>query len=153
MAIPALKPKHEALCAQRYAAVLAEAFHQQPFLSVTDWASENRHLTGAESGRYNSLRCPYQRAIQDAFNDPEVREITWQSAERVGKSTVGANVLGYIIDRELTDLLWMMPSRESMSDFLKDEIEPMIRAWKRRSARAGNRVSWGGPTTLAERVF
>jgi len=67
-------------------------------------------------------------AIQDSFNDPEVREITWQSAERVGKSTVGANILGYVIDREPCDLLWVMPSREAMADFLKDEIEPMVRA-------------------------
>ena len=73
--------------AQLWAAV-REGFHQTPFLSVTDWAAQNRYLTGAESGRYNRLRCPYQRAIQDAFNDPEVREITWQSAERCGKSTV-----------------------------------------------------------------
>jgi phage terminase large subunit GpA-like protein len=102
--------------------------HQEPFLSVTDWAAQNRFLTGAESGRYNPLRCPYQRVVQDAFNDPEVREITWQSAERCGKSTVGANILGYVIDREPTDLLWVMPRRESMSDFLKDELEPMIRA-------------------------
>jgi phage terminase large subunit GpA-like protein len=67
---------------------------------VIERAAQNRYLTGAESGRYNPLRCPYQRAIQDAYNDPEVRDITWQSAERVGKSTVGANILGYVIDRE-----------------------------------------------------
>jgi len=130
MASPAAKPKYDPFiqCRQRYAAVLREAFHQEPFLSVTDWAAENRYLTGAESGRYNPDRCPYQRAIQDCFNDPEVREVTWQSAERVGKSTVGANILGYVIDREPTDVLWVMPSREAMADFLKDEIEPMIRA-------------------------
>jgi phage terminase large subunit GpA-like protein len=109
-------------------AAVREAFHQEPYLSVTDWAAQHRVLTGAESGRYNPLRCPYQRAIQDCFADPEVREITWQSAERVGKSTVGANVLGYIIDRAPTDLLWVMPSREGMADLLKDELEPMIRA-------------------------
>src|SRR6516164_5206894 len=130
MASPAAKPKYDPFiqCRQRYAAVLREAFHQEPFLSVTDWAVENRYLTGAESGRYNPDRCPYQRAIQDCFNDPEVREVTWQSAERVGKSTVGANILGYVIDREPTDVLWVMPSREAMADFLKDELEPMIRA-------------------------
>jgi phage terminase large subunit GpA-like protein len=109
-------------------AAVREGFHQEPFLSVSDWAAQNRFLTGAESGRYNPLRCPYQRAIQDCFNDPEVREITWQSAERVGKSTVGSNILGFVIDREPTDLLWVMPSREGMADFLKDELEPMIRA-------------------------
>ena len=109
-------------------AAVREGFHQTPFLSVTDWTAQNRFLTGAESGRYNPIRCPYQRAIQDAFNDLEVREITWQSAERCGKSTVGANILGYVIDREPTDILWVMPSREAMADFLKDELEPMIRA-------------------------
>ena len=41
---------------------------------------------------------------------------------------MGANVLGYVIDREPTDVLWVMPSREAMADFLKDELEPMIRA-------------------------
>src|SRR6516162_4395310 len=130
MASPAAKPKYDPFiqCRQRYAAVLRDAFHQEPFLSVTDWAAENRYLTGAESGRYNPDRCPYQRAIQDCFNDPEVREVTWQSAERVGKSTVGANILGYIIDKEPSNLLWTMPSREAVADFLKDEIEPMLRA-------------------------
>jgi phage terminase large subunit GpA-like protein len=92
----------------RLAAIIRDGFRQEPFLSVTEWARANRFLTGAESGRYNPARCPYQAA----FNDPLVREITWQSAERVGKSTVGANVLGYIIDREPASILWVMPSRE-----------------------------------------
>jgi phage terminase large subunit GpA-like protein len=113
--------------AQLFTAV-REGFHSPPFLSVTDWAAQHRFLTGAESGRYNPNRCSYQRAIQDAFNDPEVREVTWQSAERVGKSTVGANVLGFIIDREPCNALWVMPSREGVADFLKDEIEPMLRS-------------------------
>jgi hypothetical protein len=55
MASLAAKPKYDPFiqCRQRYAAVLREAFRQQPFLSVTDWAAENRYLTGSESGRYN----------------------------------------------------------------------------------------------------
>jgi phage terminase large subunit GpA-like protein len=112
---------------RRLFAAVREAFHQEPFLSVTDWAAEHRFLTGAEAGRYDPRRCPYQRAIQDAFNDPEVREISWQAGERVGKSTVGANVLGYIIDRSPCNCLWVMPSREAVQDFLKDEVEVMLR--------------------------
>jgi phage terminase large subunit GpA-like protein len=130
MASLAAKQKYDPAveCRERYAAVLREAFYQEPFLSVTDWAAENRYLTGAESGRYNPLRCPYQRTIQDCFNDPDVREVSWQSAERVGKSTVGSNILGYVVDREPCNLLWTMPSREGAADLLKDEIEPMLRA-------------------------
>jgi len=50
---------------------------------------------------------------------------------------------GYVIDREPTDVLWVMPSREAMADFLKDELEPMIRAnpsLERKSAWADNRA-------------
>ena len=138
----------------RLFAAVREGFYQPPFLSVTDWASQNRYLNGAESGRYNAGRCHYQQVIQDAFNDPEVREITWQSAERVGKSTVGANVLGYIIDREPCNVLWVMPSRESVSDFLKDEIEPMLRSspslWGKVNA---GRTSTGRTNNVRRKTF
>jgi phage terminase large subunit GpA-like protein len=131
-----------------------EAFQQEPFLSVTDWAAQHRYLTGAESGRYNPNRCPYQQAIQDCFNDPEVREITWMSAERVGKSTVGANILGYLIDREPCNALWVMPSRESVADFLKDELEPMLRAspslWGKIST---GRTSTGRTNNIRRKTF
>jgi phage terminase large subunit GpA-like protein len=135
-------------------AAIRRGFHQEPFLSVSDWAAQNRYLTGAESGRYNSGRCPYQKAIQDCFNDSEVREVTWMSAERVGKSTVGANILGYIIDREPCNVLWVMPSREAVADFLKDELEPMFRAspslWKKVSA---GRTSTGRTNNIRRKTF
>ena len=131
-----------------------ESFYLEPFLSVTDWAAENRFLTGAESGRYNSGRCAYQQAIQDAFCDPEVNEITWQAAERIGKSTVASNILGYAIDREPTNILWVMPSREAVADFLKDEIEPMLRSspslWKKVSAGS---TSTGRTNNIRRRTF
>jgi phage terminase large subunit GpA-like protein len=138
----------------RLLAAVREGFYQPPFVSVTDWASQNRYLTGAEAGRYNPARCPYQQAIQDVFCDPEVRELTWMSAERVGKSTVGANILGFIIDRSPCSLLWVMPSRESMSDFLKDEVEPMLRAspslWGKVSA---GRTSTGRTNNVRRKTF
>ena len=150
------KVRNEALAlfeAQLFAAV-REGFHQEPFLSVTDWAAQNRFLTGAESGRYNPNRCPYQRAIQDCFNDPEIREITWQAGERVGKSTVASNCLGYLIDREPANVLWVMPSREGVADFLKDELEPMLRDSPAlyRKVSAG-RTSTGRTNNIRRKTF
>jgi phage terminase large subunit GpA-like protein len=131
-----------------------EGFHQAPYLSVSDWAAQNRILTGAESGRYDPDRCAYQKEIQDAFCDPLVREITWQAAERVGKSTVGSNILGYIIDREPCGILWVMPSREAVADFLKDEVEPMIRDSAVLSRKVGvGRVSTGRQNNIRRRTF
>jgi phage terminase large subunit GpA-like protein len=138
----------------RLLAATREGFHQEPFLSVTDWAAQHRYLNGSESGRYNPDRCPYQAGVQNAFNNDEVREITWQAAERLGKSTVGANILAYTIDRQPTNVLWVMPSRESVSDFLKDEIEPMLRAspnlWRKMSA---GRTSEGRTNNVRRKTF
>jgi Phage terminase large subunit gpA, ATPase domain len=135
-------------------AAIRRGFHQEPFLSVTDWAAAHRYLVGAESGRYNPNRCLYQQAIQDAFNDPDVREITWMSGERTGKSTVGSNVLAYIIDREPANCLWVLPSREAMGDFCKDEVEPMIRSsptlLKKLSA---GRTSTGRTNNIRRKTF
>lgn len=140
-------------CSRLWSAI-HEGFHQPPFLSVTEWAAANRILTGAESGRYNPERCPYQQAIQDAFNDPEVREITWMSAERVGKSTVGANVLAFIIDREPCNVLWVMPSREGVADFLKDELEPMIRSSSTLLKKvAAGKTSTGRTNNIRRKTF
>jgi phage terminase large subunit GpA-like protein len=138
----------------RLNAATRAAFYLEPFLSVSDWAAENRFLTGAEAGRYNPNRCPYQKEIMDAFCDPEVTEITWQAAERIGKTTVAANILGYVIDREPCGVLWVMPSREAVADFLKDEIEPMLRSspvlWKKVSA---GRTSTGRTNNIRRRTF
>ena len=139
---------------RRLLAAVYDGFHQPAFISVTDWAAQNRLLTGAEAGHYDPGRCAYQRAIQDAYNDSEVREVTWMSAERVGKSTVGANVLAFIIACEPTNVLWVMPSREGVADFLKDELEPMFRSspalWKKVSA---GRTSTGRTNNIRRKTF
>jgi phage terminase large subunit GpA-like protein len=121
---------------------------------VTEWAARHRYLSGSESGLYSPQRCPYQQAIQDCFCDPEVRQITWMSAERVGKSTVGSNVLGYVIDREPANILWVMPSRESVSDYLKDEVEPMLRASPLLQGKVGSgRTSTGRTNNIRRKTF
>ncbi len=139
---------------RRLWAAVREGFHTPPFLSVTDWAAQHRFLTGAESGRFNPDRCPYQVEIQNCFCDPQIREITWMSAERVGKSTVGSNVLGYVIDRSPANVLWIMPSREAMADFLADELRPMFRSSPTllRKISAG-RVSTGKTTNIRRQSF
>jgi phage terminase large subunit GpA-like protein len=154
---PRPRPVSESALAKfesRLISAIRDGFHQEPFLSVTDWAAQHRYLTGAESGRYNPGRCPYQREIMDAFCDPDVQEITWQAAERIGKSTVGSNVLGYVVDREPCNVLWVMPSREAVADFLKDEVEPMFRAspvlWAKVSA---GRSSTGRTNNIRRKTF
>ena len=137
-------------------AIVRDVFCRERPETVTQWAESNRILaeSGAESGRYRASRCPYQRAIMDAFNDPEVREISWMAGERLGKSTVAANVLGFTIDRAPCSVLWVMPSREAMADFLKDELEPMIAASPRLKAKvAAGQTSKGRTNNIRRKTF
>jgi len=46
----------------------------------------------------------------------------------MGKSTVMTNCLGYIIDRAPAASLWLMPSLQSATDYVKETIRPMLEA-------------------------
>jgi phage terminase large subunit GpA-like protein len=63
-------------------------------------------------------------------------------------------ILGYTIDRAPASILWVMPSREAVADFLKDEIEPMFRAspslWSKLSA---GRTGTGRTNNIRRKTF
>jgi phage terminase large subunit GpA-like protein len=122
---------------------------------VTEWAETNRNLpqTASEPGRYRASRCPYQAGIQDAVNDPLVRQITVVAAERVGKSTIAANILGYLIDRRPCGVLWVMPNQMAMTDFVRDEIEPMVEGSVRLRKKVGAGTYHEGGNSVRRKSF
>jgi phage terminase large subunit GpA-like protein len=119
--------------------IIRKRFEPLVYETVSQWAEANRNLplTASEPGRYRANRCPYQAGIQDAFGDPEVRQITVVAAERVGKSTIAPNILGYLIDRRPCGVLWVMPNQLAMTDFVRDEIEPMVEGSARLRKKSG----------------
>jgi phage terminase large subunit GpA-like protein len=159
---PAWLKRYETLSAQRIARfrralvrIIRDRLEPLSFESVTEWAETNRYLppTASEPGRYNANRCPYQRGIQDSFNIAGVREITVMAAERIGKSTIASNILGYLIDRRPTGVLWTMPSREAVLDFVMDEIRPMIRSSARLRRKVAARGSRDGTSSVRRISF
>jgi phage terminase large subunit GpA-like protein len=63
-----------------------------------------------------------------AFTLPAVRTITIQSASQVGKSTIMTNCLGWLIDRTPAASLWLMPSLQAATDYMKETVRPMLEA-------------------------
>lgn len=152
---PAWLRRYDALAAQRIRAfrravlrIVRDRLEPLSFESVTEWAEANRYLppTASEPGRYDPDRCPYQRGIQDAFNMAGVREISVQAAERIGKTCVACNILGYVIDRRPMGVLWTMPSRDAVEDVVRDEVRPMIRQSARLRRKVAARGSRDGGT-------
>ena len=135
--------------------ILRKRLEPLAYQSVTDWAETNRNLpqTASEPGRYRVNRCPYQAGIQDAFNDPLVRQITVVAAERVGKSTVAANILGFLVDRRPCGVLWVMPNQLAMSDFVRDEVEPMIEGSVRLRKKVGIGAYHEGGNSIRRKTF
>jgi len=159
---PAWLRKYDCLAANRIRAfkralIRIVRFRLEPlsFQSVTEWAEANRYLSpsASEPGRYRADRCPYQAGIQDSFTIAGVKEITVQAAERIGKSTIASNILGYIIDRRPCAVLWVMPSMLSMQDFVRDEVDPMIRQSVRLRQKVVGRATADGTNNVRRKSF
>lgn len=101
-----------------------------PSLTVSQWADQFRKLsseTSAEPGQWNTDRAPYQRAIMDAVNDPEVEEIVAMTSAQIGKSEILNNIAGYYIDIDPCAMLMIQPTIEMAQDYSKRRLAPMIR--------------------------
>lgn len=133
-----------------------------PRWSPTRWANERRFLSpedSAEPGKYRSDRAPYQAGIMDAVI--EKPEVIIMSSAQVGKTLIGMNILGFLIDLQPCPILWIAPSLEMAEATSKDRIAPMLRdcpcfEGKVKSAQARNSGNTllhksfpGGHVTLA----
>jgi phage terminase large subunit GpA-like protein len=101
-----------------------------PRLKLSEWADEKRRLSAessAETGRWRTDRAEYQRAIMDAFVNPDVEIITWMSSAQVGKTEVLNNVIGYFVDQDASPMLMVRPTLDDAMAWSKDRFAPMIR--------------------------
>lgn len=101
-----------------------------PQLTVSQWADERRMLSAessAEPGGWNTDRAPFQRAMMDAFNDPNVYSVVLMTSAQVGKTELVLNVLGYIMDVDAGPVLVVQPTLAMAEAFSKDRLDPMIR--------------------------
>ncbi|WP_214720714.1 phage terminase large subunit family protein [Exiguobacterium sp. s192] len=123
-----------------------------PDLTVSEWADAYRKLSSessAEPGQWRTDRAPYQRAIMDAVNDPELEKIVIMSSAQVGKTELILNTLGYHIDFDPAPIMIMQPTVALAQSFSKERLAPMIRdtpAIKNKVSDAKSRDS--GNTTL-----
>jgi phage terminase large subunit GpA-like protein len=121
---------------------LSHAFYRgltpPPRLTVSQWADQFRMLSpeaSAEPGVWNTDRAPFQRAIMDASNDPEVKSVVWMSSSQVGKTEYLLNEIGFTIDLDPSPMLLIQPTLAMAEAFSKDRVDPMLRDTPRLKAR------------------
>lgn len=98
-------------------------------LTVSQWADKNRVLDSkisARPGQWETNNTPYLREIMDAFNNPEVEEITFVASAQVGKTESLNNIIGFIVCQDQGPTLYLYPTLELAEYASKNRLQPMI---------------------------
>lgn len=139
----------------RFALAVAEGILPPKIISVSQWADENRILSGkgsSEPGKFRTDRTPYIREIQDtlSLHDP-TRRVVVMKASQVGVSEAAMNAIGHTICFNPCPILVIYPVEALAKKMSRIRFDPMIEASPRlRDLVASKRSRDSGNTELAK---
>lgn len=103
---------------------------QRHDLVVSEWADENRVLSGkasAEPGRWRTSRTPYLREPMNELSTCSSTEtVVLMFGAQLGKTETGNNFIGYVIDYVPAPTIMVQPTVEIAKKASKQRIDPMI---------------------------
>ena len=100
----------------------------------SEWAERHRVVTkSAIPGRWRNYTTPYLAGIMDASYHRSVEEIVLVATPQVGKSECMNNCVGYAIDRDPADILYVYPDELTAKENSRDRVQPMITSSRRLS--------------------
>ncbi len=95
---------------------------------LSEWADENFYLSAESSyteGRWETL--PFQKAIMDCISNDDIRELVFKKSARVGYTKMIMAAMGYFAEHKKRNQAVWQPVDDDADEFVKTEIEPMIR--------------------------
>lgn len=96
--------------------------------SVSAWAEQNRFVDrGARKGKWSNRTVPFAVEIMDAFTDPGIREVIFQKPSQVAGSEILANVVGYYIDVEPTEIAYVAEKEDKAKAWTVESFDAMAR--------------------------
>lgn len=129
---------------------------ETPHMNLVEWADRFRILgreTSAEAGQWNTDRTPYMREIMLAISDKKIQKITVMSSAQVGKSELGLNLIGYIIDVDPRSMLIVYPTEDTAKMFSVERIEPMIKNTPQLKKKIAEEKSRDKQNTILNKAF
>jgi phage terminase large subunit GpA-like protein len=110
----------------------AEGWATDALLPLSDWADKNITLTSKDSsepGPYRTARTPYVREIAECLSPySPIETVVWMASAQIGKTRVGLNWIGYVIDVAPGPMLMVEPTVETAKKVSKQRVAPMIEA-------------------------
>lgn len=127
-----------------------------PKMTVSEWADNNRVIPeeyGAEPGKWDSSRAPYQKAIMDAFTEKGVNKVVAMLAAQLGKSEILFNVLGRFIHLDPCPMLMVQPSQTDAEDWSKERFTPTVNKTPVLKAIIRDIKSRASDNTITRKIF
>lgn len=123
-----------------------------PRRTVAEWADDRRTVTeGANEGDWETARTPYLREPMEkcTLSNP-ARRVSVTGSAQVGKTQIGLNFLGQVLDETPTKVLVVLPSLNAARMYNRDKLDPMLQAPKLREKVADitSRDGTGSTTTV-----
>ncbi|MDX2440320.1 MAG: phage terminase large subunit family protein [Desulfobacterales bacterium] len=97
-------------------------------MRMSEWAEENFYLSPESSsvtGAWENI--PYQVGIMNCISNDDIRTVTWRKSARTGFTKIVAIAIGYFTEHKKRSGVVWQPTDSDAQDFVKDEIDPMIR--------------------------
>ena len=113
-------------------ALIAAATPEQE-LTVSEWADRYRKVSPESGspfpGDWRTDRVPYLRQPMDCLHpDHPARSVTCRWSAQTGKSEIGVNWFGFIVDRAPGSILTMLPSLDEAIKYNRVKLQPTIDA-------------------------
>jgi phage terminase large subunit GpA-like protein len=136
------------------------SFAPPPDLTVSEWAELHRRLpvsSPSRGARWDNSTAPYLTEIMDSLSDPDVRRLVVMGASQTGKSEAVHNGIGYYVENDPSNVLWVMPSFDDAKRRSRGAIADLIRSTPALRAvvrgRRAPRGSHENESTLLEKQY
>jgi phage terminase large subunit GpA-like protein len=108
----------------------ARELRPRPLTTVSAWSDKYRILTSkgsGEPGQWRTERTPYLREILDSLsvNSPAQR-IVLMFAAQLGKTEVGLNWIGYVMQHAPGPMLTVLPTLEVRKRWVRQRLDPLL---------------------------
>src|SRR5579862_7670037 len=126
-------------------------------LTVAEWADSNVTLSSKDSsepGPYRTARTPYAREIMDCLsaNSP-IETVVLMAGAQLGKTRIGLNWIGYIIDVAPGPLLFVEPTVDLAKKVSKQRLATMIASTPALTRKVAEARSRDTGNTMFEKEF
>lgn len=125
--------------------------------NLPEWSERYRILTSktsAEPGPWRNDRTPYLISIMNDLSiHSEVEIIILMKGSQIGATEIGNNWIGYIIDRYPANILYIMPTLETLKRNVKIRINPLLNETPCLKYKVSPARSRDGSNTLFNKEF